>query len=685
MISGKVPQISHLKPFGCQVTILNTSNYLGKFEGKADEVYLLPNKRVEETLNLRFLEDKPNVQGIGHEWYFDLFPAGRLVSAGCTMVLLVVIFPAGRLVSAGCTMVLLVVIFPAGRLVSAGCTMVLLIVIFSADWFLLVVLWFCWKLLFLLDSLFLLVAMGYAAGRFIYANRVFVPATLSADVLSQAAASASAGPSGVADKGKAPMPDLDIPAEFVAEDAQARKRFEEEQASERLVQRLRAEDLAQEYMPNVSEERAKELDELMMRMTETDWLNLMMQVGSNPALARELLGADVTEENFVERMTAIKDKKKRALADLRYRALKGKPMQQSEVNQMMRNLVKNQWCAAHNGTITMKAVKAMSKQQLIEEYEYICRRLEKDRLLSAQYNLFRPKPVISEPPSKRQRVDRDTSQPSGVPAASTHHADDPDSAGGGSFNPAGSATPMTGSAVPDTAGGTLGTTVTASTVPTSAAMDSAGSHHELGISPFADSADSSSPSPVSTDHIPIDVLFEPTSGGINEFFLDSDEDEQIGMSRVAADPDSDDEVLAEILFRGQYISGAGVVIVDKLPDDEIVDPRVKVETISESASSPPRSRRKHRGVRSDDSLWDKPVEDFFSSESESDDDMANYIPPLPYGAFKDWEMVICPLSNSYYHVYYQENRRQKSFTYLKELLPHVYREDLLPYVTSTDE
>ncbi|GJS98217.1 hypothetical protein Tco_0819387 [Tanacetum coccineum] len=296
------------------------------------------------------------------------------------------------------------------------------------------------------------------------------PAPLSADVLSQAAVSASAGPSGVADKGKAPMPDLDYSL------------------------------LKFEYKPTVTESGAKELDELMMHMTETDWLNLMMQVGSNPALARELLGADVTEENFVERMTAIKDKKKRALADLRYRALKGKPMQQSEVNQMMRNLVKNQWCAAHNGTITMKAVKAMSKQRLIEEYEYICRRLEKDRL-----------------------VDRDTSQPSGVPAASTHHADDPDSAGGGSFNPAGSATPMTGSAVPDTAGGTIGTTVTASTVPTSATMDSAGSHHELGILPFADSADSSSP----------------------------DEDEQ-----------------------DRIFSGA-VCGCDKLPDDEIVDPTGK--------------------------------------------------------------------------------------------------------------
>ncbi|GJZ41434.1 hypothetical protein Tco_0588320, partial [Tanacetum coccineum] len=472
----------------------------------------------------------------------------------------------------------------------------------------------------------------------------------------------SAGPSVAADKGKAPMPDLDIPAEFLAEDAQARKRFEEEQASERLVQQLQAEDLVQEDLPNVSEERAKELDDLMLRMTETDWLNLMMQVGSNPALAKELLGADVNEGNFIERMTAIKERKKRALADLRYRALKGKPLKKSEVTQLMRNLVKNQWCAAHNGTITMKDVKAMTQKQLVEKYEYICRLLEKDRLLSAQYNLFRPKPAITESPSKRQRVERASSQPASVPAAKTHTADDPDSIGGGSSNPAGSA---------------FGSPVTDSTDTTPAAMDSAGSRHEIGVSPFADSAASSSPSNVSTDHIPLDVLFESTSGGINDFFLESDEEEQIGMSRVAADPDSDDEVLAEILFRGKSISADGIVLVDKLPDDEIVDPRVKVETVSDYASSPPRNRRKHLGVRSDDCLWDKPVEDFFSSESESDDDMENYIPPLPYGEFKDWEMVSCPLGNTYYHVYYQENRRRKCFTFLKELLPHVYREDIL--------
>ncbi|GJY48262.1 hypothetical protein Tco_0438218, partial [Tanacetum coccineum] len=345
--------------------------------------------------------------------------------------------------------------------------------------------------------------------------------------------------------------------------------------------------------------------------------------------------------------------------DLRYRALKGKPLKQYEVTQMMRNLVKNQWCAAHHGTNTMNAVKAMTKQQLIEEYEYICRHLEKDRL-----------------------VEHASSQPDSVPAAITHTADDPDSAGGGSSNPAASAPPMAGSAASNPAGGTFDATGIDSTVPTTAALDSVALRHEIEVSPFADSTDSSSPS---------NVLFESTSG-----------------------------VLAEIIFRGKSISGDGVVLVDRLPDDEIVDPRVKVETVSDYASSPPRTRRKHLGVRSDDCLWDKPVEDFFSSESESDDDMENYIPPLPYGEFQDWEMVLsikclwdkpvedffssesesdddmenyipplpygefqdwemvsCPPGNSYIHVYYQQNRRRKYFTYLKQLLPHVYREDIL--------
>ncbi|GJX15046.1 putative ribonuclease H-like domain-containing protein [Tanacetum coccineum] len=41
LLTGIVPTISYLKPFGCHVTILNTIDQLGKFDGKSDEGFLV--------------------------------------------------------------------------------------------------------------------------------------------------------------------------------------------------------------------------------------------------------------------------------------------------------------------------------------------------------------------------------------------------------------------------------------------------------------------------------------------------------------------------------------------------------------------------------------------------------------------------------------------------------------------
>ncbi|GJV87493.1 synaptobrevin, longin-like domain protein, partial [Tanacetum coccineum] len=56
LLTGKTLSISHFKPFS----------------NRAYMVYNMANKRVEEIMNLRFLEEKANIQGIGHEWSFDL-------------------------------------------------------------------------------------------------------------------------------------------------------------------------------------------------------------------------------------------------------------------------------------------------------------------------------------------------------------------------------------------------------------------------------------------------------------------------------------------------------------------------------------------------------------------------------------------------------------------------------------
>ncbi|GJU27099.1 putative ribonuclease H-like domain-containing protein [Tanacetum coccineum] len=66
-----------MKPFGCHVTILNTLDYLGKFDGKSDDgffvgyslnskafrVYNIRTRRVEENLHIKFLEDKSIIAG----------------------------------------------------------------------------------------------------------------------------------------------------------------------------------------------------------------------------------------------------------------------------------------------------------------------------------------------------------------------------------------------------------------------------------------------------------------------------------------------------------------------------------------------------------------------------------------------------------------------------------------------
>nr|GEU53410.1 hypothetical protein [Tanacetum cinerariifolium] len=81
LLIGRSPNIDFMKLFGCPVTILNTLDHLGKFEGKVDEGFLVRysvnskafrvfnsrTRRVEENLHIKFLENKPNVAGRGIE------------------------------------------------------------------------------------------------------------------------------------------------------------------------------------------------------------------------------------------------------------------------------------------------------------------------------------------------------------------------------------------------------------------------------------------------------------------------------------------------------------------------------------------------------------------------------------------------------------------------------------------
>ncbi|GKC06732.1 putative ribonuclease H-like domain-containing protein, partial [Tanacetum coccineum] len=86
LFRGFKPALSFMRPFGCHVTILNSLDSLGKFNGKSEEgffvgyslsskafrVYNTRTRRVEENLHIGFLENKPMIEGNSPKWLFDI-------------------------------------------------------------------------------------------------------------------------------------------------------------------------------------------------------------------------------------------------------------------------------------------------------------------------------------------------------------------------------------------------------------------------------------------------------------------------------------------------------------------------------------------------------------------------------------------------------------------------------------
>ncbi|RRC79823.1 hypothetical protein EH999_23420, partial [Escherichia coli] len=86
LFEKKKPFIGFLQPFGCPCTILDTKTHLGKFESKsvdgfhvgysaqsrAFRVFNSSSRIIEESINVKFNENTPNVPGSGPDWLFDI-------------------------------------------------------------------------------------------------------------------------------------------------------------------------------------------------------------------------------------------------------------------------------------------------------------------------------------------------------------------------------------------------------------------------------------------------------------------------------------------------------------------------------------------------------------------------------------------------------------------------------------
>ncbi|GJT90780.1 hypothetical protein Tco_1079625 [Tanacetum coccineum] len=240
-------------------------------------------------------------------------------------------------------------------------------------------------------------------------------------------AGATTGPSAdPSNKGKSPLVEEDPPVrertfrqreeDRLGEEA-ARRMYEEEQAE---LEREREE---------MQKKRQQDVLNSAKYYTDSDWTDIMGQVHANQGLTADLLGPDVTEDNFAERMVALIAKRRREFVVQRFKDKLNKPMTYAQQKAFMRTFVKNQSSTIYTTGWTMKHVKSFSDDQLKTEFDKIRTAAAALQSQNIRRSLKRPGADLEQASSKKSKsteapksdVPADSQQPSvEVPSQKLH-------------------------------------------------------------------------------------------------------------------------------------------------------------------------------------------------------------------------------------------------------------------------
>ncbi|GJT56058.1 hypothetical protein Tco_0991112 [Tanacetum coccineum] len=215
------------------------------------------------------------------------------------------------------------------------------------------------------------------------------------------------------DKGKSPMLEEEHPVR-----KRSFRQREEDRLGEEAAKKLYEEEMA--ALERETEEMKKKRQQDMMDSakyyTDDDWINIMGQVHANQGLSADLLGPDVTEDNFAERMVALIAKRRREFAAQRFKDKLNKPLTYAQQKEYMRTFVKNQSSTIYSTGWTMKHVKSFSDDQLKEEFDKIRAAVGELQSQNIRRSLKRPGVDMAQDSSKKSKP---TEVPPAIPQMSS--------------------------------------------------------------------------------------------------------------------------------------------------------------------------------------------------------------------------------------------------------------------------
>ncbi|GJW90284.1 hypothetical protein Tco_0167837, partial [Tanacetum coccineum] len=214
-------------------------------------------------------------------------------------------------------------------------------------------------------------------------------------------AGATTGPSAdPSNKGKSPLLEEDPPVR-----ERTFRQREEDRLGEEAARRMYEEE--QDELEREREEMQKKRQQDVLNSakyyTDSDWTDIMGQVHANQGLTADLLGPDVNEDNFAERMVALIAKRRRDFAAQRFQDKRNKPMTYAQQKAYMRTFVKNQSSTIYTTGWTMKHVKSFSDDQLKTEFDKIRAAVAELKSQNIRRSLKRPGADLEQASSKKSK------------------------------------------------------------------------------------------------------------------------------------------------------------------------------------------------------------------------------------------------------------------------------------------
>nr|GEY51940.1 aminoacyl-tRNA synthetase, class 1a, anticodon-binding [Tanacetum cinerariifolium] len=177
--------------------------------------------------------------------------------------------------------------------------------------------------------------------------------------------------------------------------------------------------------------RQAELDRIALNLTNEEWIGLVDQVQANPTLSVELLGADVSEDTFSVRMVELMNQRWKAIAEIKAKAKRDKPLTLAQQKEYMRAFVKNQSTSIYTTGWTWKDVRGLTDDQLQNVYNKIRRAVDLATAKDRHQQLKRSGETLESLESKKLKSSHSTEQSAELPettsvsAGATLAASDP--------------------------------------------------------------------------------------------------------------------------------------------------------------------------------------------------------------------------------------------------------------------